>query len=135
MVFDINVFPWNSMCITFDEINGIIIVYDAIRYLVLFGPGRYGAIYNWIGHPSQKKWHLCKNQNWFLRLFILNLTLCNVTIFIKSVLDKDKNHYYYNTILEKTMIYYDRIDVLENINFNKGKEHGICHYCYFSIKA
>ena len=29
------------------------------------------------------------------------LTLSNVIIHIKSVLNKDKNHYYYNTFLEK----------------------------------
>ena len=29
------------------------------------------------------------------------LTLSNVIIHIKSVLNKDKNHYYYNAFLEK----------------------------------
>ena len=41
LVFDITLFAWNSSCITFDEINEIIIVYDAIRYLILFGPEKY----------------------------------------------------------------------------------------------
>ena len=32
------------------------------------------------------------------------LTLHNVIIFIKSVLNKDKNHYYYNIVLENAGI-------------------------------
>ena len=32
--------------IRFDEIDGFIKIYDGIRYLVLFGPERYVAIYN-----------------------------------------------------------------------------------------
>ena len=31
------------------------------------------------------------------------MTLHNVIILIKSVLNKDKNHYYYNTFLEKCL--------------------------------
>ena len=34
--------------IRFDKIDGFINIYDGTRYLVLFGPERYNAIYNWI---------------------------------------------------------------------------------------
>ena len=35
-----------TLIIGFDKIDAIIKVYDGIRYLVLFGPEKYGAIYN-----------------------------------------------------------------------------------------
>ena len=34
------------MLITFDKVDLFIRVYDVTRYLVLFGPGKYDAIYN-----------------------------------------------------------------------------------------
>ena len=40
----------------------------------------------------------CENQSWFL--WFKRLTL-HVLIHIKSVLNKDKNHYYYKVFLEK----------------------------------
>ena len=45
----------------------------------------------------------CKDQSWFLWFFAYRktLTLHNVIIHIKSVLNKDKNYYYYNIFLEK----------------------------------
>ena len=36
----------NPLRIRFDKINGFIRTYDGIRYLVLFGPEKYDAIYN-----------------------------------------------------------------------------------------
>ena len=61
------------------------------------------AIYDKIRSYKCKKWHhvyyfplISKNQNWFLWFFAYRktLTLHNVIIHIKSVLNKDKNHYY-----------------------------------------
>ena len=34
------------MRIKFDKVDGFIRVYDGIRYLVLFGPEKYNAIYS-----------------------------------------------------------------------------------------
>ena len=48
---------------------------------------------------------LSENQSWFLWFFALGktLTLHNVIIHIKSVLNKDQNHYYCNIFLEKCL--------------------------------
>ena len=63
---------------------------------------------------------------------------------MKSVLNKDENHYYYNTYLEKfsykyyKLIYYNRIATSEEIDVKKSiksKEHDNCHYWYFSDKG
>ena len=45
----------------------------------------------------------CQNQSRFLRFFTYKqkFTLHNVIIHIKSVLNKDKNHYYYKIFVEK----------------------------------
>ena len=65
------------------------------------------------------------------------LTLCNFVILIKSVFNKDKNHYYYNIFLEKCsykQYKYERIDISERIDVNKtsaSKECDICRYWYF----
>ena len=41
--------------IRFYEIDGFIKINDGIRYLVLFGPGRYDAIYNKIRYLISEK--------------------------------------------------------------------------------
>ena len=41
--------------IRFNEIDGFIKIYDGIRYLVLFGPGWYDAIYNRIRYLISEK--------------------------------------------------------------------------------
>ena len=43
------------LCIRFDKVNGFVRVSDGNKYLVLFGPKRYDAIYNKI--ISQNKWY------------------------------------------------------------------------------
>ena len=95
--------------IKLDKIDGFIRIYDGIRYLTLFGCEKYDAIYNKIRYKSTK-WHhiyffslFCKNQSWFLWFLSYRkiLTLHNVIILIKSVLNKNKSHYYYKTFLEK----------------------------------
>ena len=86
------------------------------------------------------------------------MILHNVRILSKSVVDKNQNRYYYNIFLEKSyilinhlkimtinksfyklqMLYYDRIDVSEDIDVNKisaSKESIIYHYRYFLIKG
>ena len=54
-----------------DEVDGLISAYNGTRYLVLFGPEKYDAIYNRIRSlKSQESGiihvFLYKNQNWFL---------------------------------------------------------------------
>ena len=44
--------------IRFDEIDGFSKFYDGIRYLILFVPGLYDAIYNRIRYlMSEKEWY------------------------------------------------------------------------------
>ena len=81
------------------------------------------------------------------------LNFHNGIIPIKSVVNKDKNNYYYNIFLEKglykdksyteyfkinlsilLMLYFDRIDLSEGIDANKtsaSKECDICCYWFF----
>ena len=41
--------------IRFDKVDGLIRVYDGIRYLVWFGPEKYDAIYDKIRYLTSKK--------------------------------------------------------------------------------
>ena len=41
--------------IRFNKIDGFIKIYDGTRYLVLFGPERYDAIYDWIKYITSEK--------------------------------------------------------------------------------
>ena len=50
MIYDISYKPFmgaKPLLIRFDEIDGFIKIYHGTRYLVLFGPERYDAIYGW----------------------------------------------------------------------------------------
>ena len=63
--------------IRFDKTDGFIRIYDGTRYLVLFGPEKYYAIYNRIRFLISVKGSItyfffklfCKNQSWFLWFF------------------------------------------------------------------
>ena len=72
------------------------------------------------------------------------MTFHNVIILIKSVVNHNKNKYFYifqkkvdikiNECLYIIKLYYDRIDTFEGIDVNKtsaSKECDICHYWYF----
>ena len=96
--------PWR---IRFDEVNGFIKVYNGTRYLVvLFSPGWYDAIYSRIRYLISKSSGITDNVNHnFARIRIDSynslpvekvLTFHNVTILIISVVNKNKNNYYYN---------------------------------------
>ena len=88
-------------------------VYDGTRYLVLFGPEKYDAIYNRIRYLIiQKSWITYVISDNYARIKVdsydsfplkKTLTLHNVIIFIKSVLNKDQNHYCYNIFLENRL--------------------------------
>ena len=76
------------------------------RYLVLFGPERDNAIYDW----NEKNSITYSINHNFARIRIDSfnyltmekaLTFHNVIILVKSVFDKNKNLYYYHIVLEK----------------------------------
>ena len=95
------------MRIRFDQIDGFIRISDGTRYLTLFGSEKHEAIYNRIRYFLSLKSGITYIFSHYLvdsydSLSIEKmLTLHNVIIHIKSVLTKDKNHYYYKIFLEK----------------------------------
>ena len=97
--------------IRFDQLNGFIKIYDETRYLTLFSSEQYEAIYNRIRYLISLKsgitYSFC---HYFAKIKVdpyaslpieKTLTFHNVVIHIKSVLNEDKNHYYYKIFLEK----------------------------------
>ena len=83
---------------------------DEIIYLALFGSGLYDEIYNRIRYLMSEKSSITNSINHnFARVKIdsynslsleKKLSFHNVTILIKSVVNKNKNNYYYNIFLE-----------------------------------
>ena len=100
------------MRIKFDKIDGFIRIYDGTRYLRLFGSENYDAIYNRIRYLISLKSGITyifsdyfaeiKVHSYYSVPIEKRLTL-HVIIHIKSVLNKDKNHYYYKILLEKCL--------------------------------
>ena len=97
--------------IRFDKIDGFIRIYDGTRYLTLFGSEKCDAIYDRIRYLiSLKSGITYIFSHYFAKIKVdsydslpieKTLTFYNVIILIKSVLNKDKNHYYYKIFLEK----------------------------------
>ena len=97
--------------IRFDQIDGFIRIYDGTRYLTLFGSEKYDAKYNRIRYLINLKSGIKYIfSHYFTKIKIdsydylpleKRLILHNVIIHIKSVLTKEKNHYYYKIFLEK----------------------------------
>ena len=97
--------------IKFDKINGFIRTYEGTRYLTLFSSEKYDVIYNRIRYLISLKSRITNIFSHYFAKIRVNsynslpverrLTLHNVIIQIKSVLNKDKNHYYCKTFLEK----------------------------------
>ena len=95
----------------FDEIDGFTRIYDGTRYLTLLGSEKFDAIYDRIRYLKSLKSGITYTfSHYFVKIKVdsydslpmeKRLTLHNVTIIIKSVLNKDKNHYYYKIFLEK----------------------------------
>ena len=99
------------LCIRFDKIEGFIWIYDRTRYLTLFGSEKCLAIYNRIRYLISLKSNITYifSHN-FAKIKVDSydslpiekiLTVHNVIILIKSVLNKYKNHYYYKIFLER----------------------------------
>ena len=96
--------------IRFNKVDGFIRVYDGTRYLVLFGPEKYDAIYNRIRYLKSQKIGITyvfshnyagiKIDSYVLPLE-KTLTLRNVVILIKSILNTNQNYYYSNIFIEK----------------------------------
>ena len=89
------------LIIGFDEINGFIRIYYGIRYLVLFCSGLYDVIYDKIKYLISKKGYVTISINHnFARIRIdsynslpieSTLTIHNIIILIKSVVNKNQN--------------------------------------------
>ena len=99
------------LCIWLEKIDGYVKIYDGVRYLVLFAPERYNAIYDRISYLISQKSGIKYSINYdfaSLRFGSFNslpiektLTFHNVIILIKTVVNNNENNYYYNMILEK----------------------------------
>ena len=95
----------------YDEIGTFIRIYDGTRYLALLGPEKYDVIYNEIRYLINIKSSITYIFSlYFAKIKVdssdsspieKRLILKVVIILIKSVLNKDKNHYYYKIFLEK----------------------------------
>ena len=107
MIYDISnktLIDPKPLCFRFDKIDGFIRIYDGSKYLVLFVPEKYDAIYNGIRYLiSLKSGVTDVFSHYYANIKVDSydslptekiLTLHNVIIFIKSVLNKDENHYY-----------------------------------------
>ena len=85
--------------IRFNKIDGFIKIYVEIRYLILYDYKRYNAIYDRIKYLiSEKSGIIDSNNNNFSRIRIDSY---NSLTLIKSTVNKNKNEYYYNILLEK----------------------------------
>ena len=101
----------NTLRIRFNEIDGFVRIYDETRYLTLFGSEKYDAIYDRIRYLlSLKSGVTYIFSHYFAQIKVdsydslpieKRLTLHNVIITIRTVLNKNKNHYYYKIFLEK----------------------------------
>ena len=99
------------MRIRFDQIDGLIRIYDGIRYLTLLGSKEYEAIYDRIRYLiNQKSGTTYIFSHYFAKIEVdsydsllreKRLTLHNVIISVEAVLNKDKTNYYYKFFLEK----------------------------------
>ena len=114
MVYDISyktLIGSKPLRIKLDKIDGILRSFDGTRYLTFFGTEVYDAIYNRIGYLISLESSITYVFLTILRKLKLIamillpiekiLTLYNVIILIKSVINKSKNHYYYKIFLEK----------------------------------
>ena len=96
--------------IRFDKINGFIRIYDGTRYQVLFRSEKYDVIYNRIRYLVSlegsitnvfSQYYAKIKVDYYDSLPVEKKLILHVIILIKSVLNKDKNHYYYNIFFKK----------------------------------
>ena len=114
MIYDISyktLIGSKPLRIRFDKIDGFIRIYDGTRYLTLFDSEKYDTVYNKIRYlVSLKSGSTYIFSQCFMKIKVDSydslpiekiLTLHNAIILLKSVLNKDKNHYYYKIFLGK----------------------------------
>ena len=89
------------MRIRFFKIDGFIRIHHRTRYLTLLGSEKYDARYLISQKSDITYFSKIKVDPYDFLPIEKRLTLYNVTIHIKSVLYKDKNHYYYKVFSEK----------------------------------
>ena len=92
------------MHIRFDKTDGFIRIYDATRYVTLFGSAKYDAVVDKVRHLVSLKsgiTYIFSDYSAQVEIDSYDflpvgkiLTLHNVIILTKSVVNKDKNHYY-----------------------------------------
>ena len=97
--------------IRFNKIDGFIKTYGGIRYLEIFGYWLYDKVYNRTRYLLSKKSGIADSINHnFVKIRIDSYNSLPIEeilifqyfiIFIKSVVNKNKNEYYYNIFLEK----------------------------------
>ena len=114
MIFHTKLVGWKPVHIRFDKVDGFIRVNVGIRYLVLFGLEKYDTIYSRIRYlVSLKSDFTYAFIHYYTKITVGNydslplekiLTWLNVIMLIKSVFNKDQNHYYYNVFLEKCFL-------------------------------
>ena len=99
------------LCVRFDNIDGFIRSYDGTRYLTLFDSEKYDTIHDRIRYLIILKSGITYIFSYYFAKIKVDsydslptekrLTLHNIIILIKLVLNKDKNHCYYKIFLEK----------------------------------
>ena len=97
--------------IRFNKIDGFIKIYDGTRYLVLRHYERYNATYDRIKYLISENCGIINRINHNsarIRIDSNNslpiekiITFHNIIIFIKSVVNKNKNDYFRNLFLER----------------------------------
>ena len=102
------------MLITFDKIVGIVRSYDRSGYLTLFGTKKYDTIYDKTRYLISIKYGITYTISYYFAKIKVDsydtlpiektLTLHNVIIHFKSVLKKDKSHYYHKIFFRKMSV-------------------------------
>ena len=98
--------------IRLDEIDGFIIIYEWTRYLTSFDCKKYDAIYDRIRYPIRVKNDITcvfSHVDFFAKIKVNSYDFCEnnthqiifIIILMKSVLNKNKNHYYSKIFLKK----------------------------------
>ena len=98
-----------SLHIMFDKVDGLIRDHDETKYLALFGPEKYDSIFDknrdliglksgitYVASRNSAKINIDSDDDLPLEK---KLTLCNVVILIRSVLNKNNDQYYYKMFL------------------------------------
>ena len=101
---------WKHYVLRFDKLYGVIKIYGETRYLESFSSWFCHRNYDRINYLIDEKsnYNYCINNSFAKIRFdsynsfpIEKKTFHNVIILIKSVVNKNKYNYYFNTILEK----------------------------------